>query len=171
MSVGYSLTFKRPVFHIPWASGKPINVKEMSNYVCIYWAHSAFQRRLCGIWSSHSLKVSHRVGAINTSNKFQHPPLYTPQSSTSVCEVLLPWGFALPDESFSPDIKSRWVDMSPQSVKAQVWMVFDVPLPFGRNLLMLLGNKLPGILATAWRWREVVRQVGAVEEKWDDHRH
>lgn len=129
----------------------------MSDCVCIYWAHSAFLRRLCGIRLSHSLKASHRVGAINTSNEFQHPPLYTPRSSTRVCEVLLPWGFALPDDSFSSDIKSRWADTSPQSVKAHVWMVFDVPLPFGRNLLMSHGNKLPGFLANAW-WAKEGRQ-------------
>lgn len=45
----------------------------MSNCVCIYWAPSASLRKLCGIWSSHSLKASHRVGAVNTSNGFSIP--------------------------------------------------------------------------------------------------
>ena len=68
MSLGYCLTFKGPIFHIPWASGKPVNVKEMSNYVCISWGRRAFLRKPCVVWPSHSVKATSRIGATNTSN-------------------------------------------------------------------------------------------------------
>lgn len=67
VSVGYCLKFKaRPSY--PMGPRKPVNVKEMSNYVCISWGLSAFMRKPHVVWPSHSVKATNRIGAMNTSN-------------------------------------------------------------------------------------------------------
>ena len=45
--------------------------------------------------------------------RIQHPPLRGRRPSTGVCKALPSWGLALPDDSFSSEIKSRWAVMSP----------------------------------------------------------
>ena len=99
MSVGYCLKFKEPVLPIPWASGKPVNVKEVSNYVCISRGCSAFLRKP-HVWPSHSVKATNRIGAMNISNKFQHlvlqllnPVWFFATPWTVPTRLLCPWVF------------------------------------------------------------------------------
>lgn len=76
MSVVYGLKFKWPVFHIPYAPEKPINVKQMSIINVFIGSMVHLGGRLVAFGPSRALKSAHRVCAVNTWHKFQCSPLH-----------------------------------------------------------------------------------------------